>query len=423
MLDFIFRNFILCALVFKVNMEILFYVSIIFGIISQINGVHPIVSARENPRYRDISRLGERTGSRIASRGVLPSSRTSNREMRWRGRVSFTDRRMPIFHQPRPDTIGFRTFLRNYQELQNRHRSPVVLPQPQVRPLVFRPPLNFRKKSPTMRQFDLRKPSRVEHNNKHTLFHPPMAKISVPPGDGLKTAEKNSLLTLLEERKSVIRDDNDLILIRKHLIEINNLGSTEGLTEDQVLEKQVEYIENITDIDIQREVLKIFVKDIVEKSGFLSQNVSSVHDIDTLKALVDKISSVTDKFTKLSEKHAIDSLRLLKDAHGVSDDTRLNVASTTIGPMATSTVHVINTEHVTDSEHSLRQKILNALSIYDKHARVTQTPINVNDKGKDTFQSRKRLNLEPTAGMSIFGDVTTETSTSNSQTVENKRGM
>jgi hypothetical protein len=241
---------------------------------------------------------------------------------------------------------------------------------------------------------------------------------NVPRANELKMTEKNSLLTLLEERRSVIRDDNDLILIRKHLIKINSLGSSSGLNQDQILEKQVNYIENITDIDIQREVLKIFVKDIVEKSGFLSQDVSSIHDIDALKALVDKISSVTDKFTQLSHKIAIDSLSLLGAQVGLNLN-EFNVESTTRSPSTTTvTARAIDPEHVTDSEHSLRQKILNALSIYDNNARVTHTPIEVNDRALGTFQSRQRSNSEPVPGMSIFGDVTTETVTN----IENKRG-
>ncbi|XP_045163238.2 uncharacterized protein LOC123527687 [Mercenaria mercenaria] len=382
----------------------LFYITAAVGVLLQISfvyGLHSSASAATDRTYHSQTNLGGRTMARFRSR-IRSPTQTANRGIPRRGRPRFIQRH--AFQQPP-------AFRRNYQTLQNRNVIQPALSQPIARPLVYRPPVNFHRRPGTLRRFDMRKSPLVTHAHEHShplhvVQRPSMAS-GRSIGDGLQQTEKNTLLILLEERRPVIRDENDLLLIRQHLIGIDMLGSNDSLDNDQILDKQVEYIENIPDIDIQREVLKIFVKDIVEKSGFLSENASTVQDIFSLKALVDKISSITDKFTKLSQNLVTEPLDVLRD---------IQVIDSGLSKPPTTTNHPI-----TSSDDGLRQRIINALSIYDRNEHVPHAHANSINRGLETFQSRQRPDFHPSAGMSIFGDVNTETTTLQSQTTEIKR--
>lgn len=217
----------------------------------------------------------------------------------------------------------------------------------------------------------------------------------------LQTSQRNSLLQLLEERTPVIGDERDLSLIRQHLTSLNSLRQEELLNKDKLLERQISYIQNITDTHIQREVLKIFVKDIVEKSGFMSQKVTDVQDIDALRALIDKIGTITDTFTN--------------NASGTAPDTANN-----------SNLQLTTTTTPVHASIDLRSRIMNSLTNYDRNAHTASTSIQQKVvQSNDILQTYQgRNNTQPRSGLSIFGDsglVAYETTTARTETAEVKR--
>lgn len=218
---------------------------------------------------------------------------------------------------------------------------------------------------------------------------------------------KNPLLELLEERRPVLRDEKDAFLIRTHLIELNRLSNSELTNMDRRLQKQVNYIEGILDTDIRREVLKLFVKDIVEKSGFLDMDPNRVR-ISSLQLLVDKIKMITDKFTNMEKA---------TDQTGSHETPALSGTSgSTPGPDLFQTTTVRDNAR---QEAILRGKISAALSVYDRSGHQLDTRVVDSNGDLRNLQTyRGRLG----AGSSIFGGSDIPTSTVQSVTKGVKRG-
>ncbi|KAL4221772.1 hypothetical protein ACF0H5_020026 [Mactra antiquata] len=233
------------------------------------------------------------------------------------------------------------------------------------------------------------------------------------PGSSSQT-NKNSLLRLLEERRPVLRDDRDSQLIRTHLTELNNFRNDRFSNPEEQLQKQVNYIERILDIDIQREVLKIFVKDIVEKSGFLNMDANTVQDINSLQMLVDKIRMVTKNFSNLENPSFND---------GTDPGFRVQVVT---APSTTTTRATTPTD-TSRQEADLRRRIAIALSSYNRPSRLPASSRETSnarsgDMSLQTFEGRRG---RPSVGMSIFGSPVENTSTSQTTIIvtESKRGI
>lgn len=375
-------------------------------------GLHTIASAPVDPNYR-----GNRVVARTGLRHDFPTRV---------GYADTTQNRRPRFHasqtiqQPLPDARVYRPYLRHYQNVQSRNIIRPVYPQPFHRQFVERPHVHFHQDRPSLGILPVVVPEPINIPKKNKgMQH----LTEVPRSDMTlnnfgrqhpQQVEKNTLIELLEKRRSVLRDENDAALIRKHLNKINDMRANSILNKDQILDKQVEYIENITDADIKREVLKIFVKDMVEKSGFLSQNMTNVQDVNALRILVDNVSSVTEKFLKLAHNVAVHPRRTFTGSH--TTDINLHETSTT-------------TDHPgTSPENGLRQRIISAISNYDRSAHISNRRNDSMESITQTFQRRARpdkpsdVASQPGAGMSIFGDIGTGTSTVQDQTIEIKRG-
>ncbi|KAH3823313.1 hypothetical protein DPMN_125112 [Dreissena polymorpha] len=114
-----------------------------------------------------------------------------------------------------------------------------------------------------------------------------------------------SFMKILNERRSVIASDRHTQLIKFYLSELNKIKAVEpSMGKAFVLEMQIDFIGNIADTLIKREVLKIFIKDMVEKSGFLSGGQTAPTDIEALTSLIDSIGDITQRLSPSSVQNA-----------------------------------------------------------------------------------------------------------------------
>ena len=124
----------------------------------------------------------------------------------------------------------------------------------------------------------------------------------------------DSLVHLLNDRQSVIQDKADEAKLKHHLSVLSEIQRNNNMapTNERLIRMQLEYIDTIQESIIKREVLKLFVKDIVEKSGFLSASDHTSADITQMTSLLELINSISVRPSTpmpLAVEHQSKSLR------------------------------------------------------------------------------------------------------------------
>lgn len=112
-----------------------------------------------------------------------------------------------------------------------------------------------------------------------------------------------SIFRLWRDRQSMIQNEQDRQQILHYLFELYRLRTLLGYDSESVLDSQIELIDSIRNNLIKREVLKIFVKDMVERSGVLRRNVTA-QDMDAIGALIDRISLITSQVNLVRDQLA-----------------------------------------------------------------------------------------------------------------------
>ncbi|KAH3818544.1 hypothetical protein DPMN_120265 [Dreissena polymorpha] len=197
---------------------------------------------------------------------------------------SLSDKRLrALFHSPmlpKSNTHASQWTVPNFFKI-SRHRT------------IIDPNLNFRKRQP------LTSISTTTQSTTTTATLPSPDTTESPSDDQML-----KFLYILNERRPVIASERDTQMIKFYLSELSKIKAVEpSMGNAFVLDMQIDFIGNITEIPIQREVLKIYIKDMVEKSGFLSGVQSSPEDIDALTSLIDSIGNITQRLSNNSVQH------------------------------------------------------------------------------------------------------------------------
>ena len=140
--------------------------------------------------------------------------------------------------------------------------------------------------------------SNINNNNNNLNDHVPFAHAQTLSAPKTNNDRMESFLKILQERQPILRNPQDASTIQLHLFTVNefNTGVTAGTSSNSsVLDRQIKYIDSIVDTDIKREVLKIFIKDMVEKSGFLTGKSLTPKDVESIQALIQTINQITAK--------------------------------------------------------------------------------------------------------------------------------
>lgn len=118
----------------------------------------------------------------------------------------------------------------------------------------------------------------------------PTVTTSAPSNFG----QSPSFLQMLLDRQTALRNEQDQQMIMSYLLELYRIKKLMGTDSDASLDSQIDVIDGIKNSIIKREVLKLFVKDMVEKSGLLRRNVTA-KDVQALGSLIDRINVITSE--------------------------------------------------------------------------------------------------------------------------------
>ncbi|WAR14482.1 hypothetical protein MAR_004587 [Mya arenaria] len=226
-----------------------------------------------------------------------------------------------------------------------------------------------------------------------------------------------NFLKILQDRKSVLSNEKDAKTVKQHLFEINAFNTERHLNGNSKIDKQVTYIEQIGDPIVKREVFKIYVKDLVEKSGFLTGSNVQTSEIESLKALVNKIEDITSRV-----EHSIEPLQ-----SRIIQDTPVNspLVSGNADVFGHSSVHVGNTlkphvqgpvsegillaDNILLSEHTIQAPRNNRDAVREKLTQTLSDIRSLLDNTRARGRAAAQVNpvsaeLSSLVGKSIFGD-------------------
>lgn len=138
---------------------------------------------------------------------------------------------------------------------------------------------------------------RVTSRGHRKVYIPPRSQsVRKPSTTPPPEVRRTNLFEIFRGRQSAIQNEQQRQMIMHYLLELYKMRALLGQDSETSLDTQIEFIEGIRNNMIKREVLKIFVKDMVERSGFLQGN-ATVQDLQAISSLVDRINMIMSEMT------------------------------------------------------------------------------------------------------------------------------
>ena len=225
----------------------------------------------------------------------------------------------------------------------------------------------------------------------------------------------SNFLQMLRDRQTALRNEQDQQRILYYLLELFKLRNLMGVDSDASLDSQIDLIDGIKNNIIKREVLKIFVKDMVERSGFLRRNVTA-QDVQTIGALIDRINLITSEITVA---------RQVAELGGSPDDLIDMLPALAAMQQARNTLPNFN------SISNRRPSMWNNRRLDSTRRGFVPRP--GDNQRLMNFDGRRRepVTQPPLSGLSVFGNfagdgprvLNRETTTATPTTTQTKRGM